>query len=117
MTAAHTGSLVPNPVALLMMMPADDPYRQERLLFRTVIMQAFYEAQAGDVGAIRWLLTPNRDLQEVCDLAGVERLWIHRIARRVIRRDLQLPSWKVWRFFWASSEKQQMPGGGLGHSF
>lgn len=94
------GSFAPHPLASFLHIPDHAPLRSERILFRTVILQALYEAHHGDAEAADWLLTPSADLTEVCDHALIEAGWLHTISKRVLDGEVGLPPWKVWRYFW-----------------
>ena len=89
-----------HPLASFMSLPDTTPCRAEALLFRTVILQAIYEACGGDAEARYWLLNPGEDLNEVCDYARVLPDFIQRVTLQLLAGQLAMPDWRVWRYLW-----------------
>lgn len=89
-----------HPLAAFMAVPDLAPNRAEVLLFRTVILQAIYEACGGDAEAKHWLLNPSEDLDEVCDYAQTTAGFVQRVTLQALANQLPMPDWRVWRYLW-----------------
>lgn len=76
------------------------PNRIEILLFRTVILDAFYDLAKNCAAAEKWLLTPSADMSEVADYAEVSVDQIHSIALSIKAGLIKLPAWRIWRYTW-----------------
>lgn len=77
------------------------PSRIEILLFRTVILDAFYDLAKQCPKAEAWLLTPSADLAEVADYAEVTPDQVHAIAHSIKAGLIKLPAWRIWRYTWS----------------
>lgn len=89
-----------HPLASFMAIPDKAPHRAEVLLFRTVILQAIYEACGGDAEARHWLLSRSEDLDEVCDYAQTTSGFIQKVTLQLLSGQLAMPDWRVWRYLW-----------------
>lgn len=81
--------------------PQNQPNRSIILLYRTVLLDAFYDLAKNCPQANDWLLTPSADLAEVTDYAHVTMGQIHRIAEGIKAKNIKLPPWRIWRYTWA----------------
>ena len=91
-----------HPLAPLLLVAANRAGWAETILFRTVVLNAFYDAVGGDADAQLWLTVPSPDLTEVCDLASLCPYWVGYVARQLIAGTLGLPPYRIWRYFWSS---------------
>lgn len=83
-----------------------NPNRPIVLLFRTVIIAALYDSLKGCEAAKTWLLTESDDLAEVADYAALSSGWVRRIAHQAITGEIQLPSYRLWRYVWADLQQK-----------
>ncbi|GEM_PF-6092390 len=81
--------------------PVNHPNRAEILLFRTVILDAFYDLAKKCSKAEAWLLTPSADLAEIADFACVTPEQIESIAHSIKAGLIKLPAWRIWRYTWS----------------
>lgn len=89
-----------HPLATFMTVEESHPHRAETLLFRTVILQAIYEACGGDAEARFWLLNNSNDLTEVCDYAETSPRFIQSVTLQLLSGRVPMPDWRVWRYMW-----------------
>ncbi len=81
--------------------PHYHPNRPIIMLFRTVVLSAFYDAAKGCADSTEWLLTPSEDLLEIADYAELTPTWIYHTTHSIISRQTKLPPWRIWRYIWA----------------
>lgn len=98
-----------HPLSAWFHVPDHHPTRSEIMLFRTVLLQAMYDACGGDRDAQSYLLTLTPDLQEVCDMAQTSPLFVGRVTTDLLAGKLMMPDYKVWRYFWARIEVNKKP--------
>jgi len=77
------------------------PNRSIILLYRTVLLDAFYDLRKNCPHAQAWLFTPSTDLAEVADYANVSVGQIRQIAEGIQAKSIHLPPWRIWRYTWA----------------
>lgn len=81
-----------------------DPNRRIILLYRTVILDAFYDLTKNCPKAKAWLFTPSADLAEVADYADLTVEQVQKIATAITSKTVLLPAWRIWRYTWADSQ-------------
>lgn len=76
--------------------------KREMMLWRTVLIQAMRDANNGDTEAKLWFSSPifYQDLEEVCELAGVNIIYIQEIMQDVQDKKIKLPTWRKIRNIW-----------------
>ena len=84
--------------------PNEHPNRAEILLYRTVLLDAFYDIAKNCPKAREWLLTLSPDLVEVADYADVTLGQVQSIAASIQSGEIKLPAWRIWRYTWADSQ-------------
>jgi hypothetical protein len=76
--------------------------KREMMLWRTVLIQAMRDASSGDQEALLWFSSTifYRDLEEVCELAGVSVKYVLEIMEDVQNKKIKLPTWRKIRNIW-----------------
>jgi hypothetical protein len=76
--------------------------KREVMLWRTVLIQAMRDALSGEAEALLWFTSPifYSDLEEVCELAGVNVVYVKEIMLDVQQKKIKLPTWRKIRNIW-----------------
>ena len=79
------------------------PNREIIILFRTVIIQAIYDAKNGDKPAKRWLLIPSKDLEQVADYADTSPYYIKQLTNAALQESFNMVGYRSLRYVWSQN--------------